>query len=262
MRHLSAVLAFLVGATLTLVALPAAADDPERPPPTLKQEAAWVVAKGAAVQVRYTVTCPDFTGRMRVDTDVRRGGASLGTGFLEFDCGGGLGQERTITDLVSITGVEPGRRVKVRSVLLNCLYFDSTGVPGCYEVTKQRRFRVQAARFVPESTDDVNFDIAVPSTTLRRDGRVRVAVLVGCLDDTFGLLDLKVTQYRNGVGRSATLPPPVDLICDAGQERTLRYTLAAPRRFVEGSAVVEAAIAACGENCDRAFDTRVVRLAR
>ena len=265
-------IALLVMATLTTAVLttlgmaPASAADL---PPTIHLDRAFVVARGAALEVSYTVTCPDnANGRHALWTTLPATPTSgVIIDYLEFNCDAA---PRTITNLVSNRASAPAFSTSSRVIathVTNCLYFDSTSepVPGCYNVYDTSTIKAKTGKFAPESSVDIASNLDLVGARLV-DGGVELTQVLTCNIEAAGFLFSTVTQAGgSGTAKSSAGFGAGALVeCAAGETRTLTYVVPAQpgMGFQPGDSVIESKFTNCEEGCTRGIDTSLMRLRR
>jgi len=171
---LGVVIAALVAVAALGVAGPSGAAEPIGP--TLSIRDAWVVAKGAAAEVRLRVACDPSEGPaiLVVELAGSRVGDPLARGrVVELRCTGE--PERVIVALrPQVAALEP-TFYAVRAELTNCTETDT-----CFTLSRSTVTEADAAPFVTPYDEDENAELTLVRARLREDGDVRVVYDVRC----------------------------------------------------------------------------------
>lgn len=255
MHRILALLVALAGLSLTSTA-PAQAGEV---PPTVTFDRAWTVARGAAMEIAWTVTCPDALDQ----GSGRRHAISTNYGYLEFQCSS---RPRRVVLLAPGRAPAKGSTITVQSTVLTpeCMYFDSSdlenGENGCWKVTRTDTTRVKSGRFVRESSVDIGSKVEVKRVTRTKKGGLRLTARFSCLGSwNTGYLTLDASQRtRAGYVSSTGLE---EVMCE-DEAFTRSFTLPRPEngRFRKGKVVIAAEWAQDFEGGPYSSDTEVHRL--
>ena len=258
MRQILAVLGLVASVALS-VTPPAQAGEI---PPTVRFDRAWTVARGAAVEVAYVVTCPDPSDRAAG----YRHALSTNYGYLEFRCGPA---PRRVVMLLE--GVVPERdaslTVNATVYTAQCMYFDSSdlanGERGCWKVSRTDTVRPEPGRFVPESRVDIGGHLDVTDVTRTSTGGVQLTAAFSCTRSRLdGYFTFDVRQGRQADYAAASAPLRVVSCNRESFRRTFVLRPASSRSdpFTAGPAVVRAEWVESYEGGPWAFDTALFRL--
>lgn len=190
-------------------------------PPVVEVERAWAVQKGAALQVAYTITCPD-----PADQDYRHAMVTNGD-YLEFRCG----PEPTRVVQLLEGPVSKGARVTVDTEVLSpqCMYVDYTDpdfvIPGCHVVERTDVLRVKGGRFEAESAAGRGGTVTVTKVRAVRDGGLRLVARFSCQGSLVGWVPFQVSQVtRTGYTSAGDGGADRYVACTPGQSQKLRWT--------------------------------------
>lgn len=212
----SAVVAML--AALGIVLVPAPAAYAGAVPPVVVFERAWTVAGGAAVEVEYTVTCPD-----PADAGMRHALSTNGH-YLEFQCGP---EPRRIVVLLHQPGSAGERRTfDTRVYSPQCMYFDSSelepGELGCWKVDVATETTLGTGAFRPESAVDIGGDVDLTRVRRTDAGALRLTARFSCSVPLDASPWFRLTQ-RTRAGVVAAEGPVRQVSCEPGDPQTVRW---------------------------------------
>ena len=256
------ILALLL-ASFGLVAPSAAADDPT--PPSFRVDSAWTVARGAALQVEMTMTCPDKgqsrTYGINVWTPV--GDAPVAQQGTEVRCA------RKATRVIALIPAPGPDRFKtgtreIHAIASNC-YYPAPEEPGCF-LNETRVIRTVTRRaFVPETMTDAGDHLQFRRAVLTDQGDLDVTYRLACegLRSTTFTTTAVQTRPGGGVTRAHVVFYPDSIACGS-QPTKVSYTVAHPyeQPFTSVPTVIqtEASIyeGCFFEGCIHAHDSRVL----
>jgi hypothetical protein len=184
--------------------------------PVVEVERAWAAQKGAALQVAYTVTCPDPGDQGLHHTMITNGDV------LEFFCSP---QPERIVQLLD-GPVTKGGRITVETEVISpqCMYADYKDpdfvIPGCQVVERTDVLRVQGGRFEPESAAGRGGSVTVTKVRAVRDGGVRLVARFSCAQPLSGWVPFWVSQVT---------PKGFTSAGDGGADRFVSCTPGAPQ---------------------------------
>jgi hypothetical protein len=258
---LGLVLGLLV-APLTATASDSAPDTAGYPGLEVELERAWRVSKGAAVELAYTVRCPEATPSGRLHAISVQASDDGPRDYLEFWCYPD-GPQRVVLTVLG-WDAPPGTEVTLDSSTTNWLFAPwEDGIPGAYKVDRTDTTTVRRGAFEPESWADIEADLRLVRTRLTRGGGVRVVHRVMCDDFTAGPIATDVVQ-RTAAGTVWARGWPGDswLECDGGEKQTIKYVVqpGAGQSFTRGRAIVHGYWTWCDEYCPRGVSSDEVRL--
>jgi hypothetical protein len=189
-------------------------------PPVVEIERAWAVQKGAALQVAYTITCPDPADRGYHHAMVTNGD------YLEFRCS----PEPTRVVQLLDGPVSKGGRVTVDTEVLSpqCMYADYNDpdfvIPGCHVVERTDVLRMKGGRFEAESAAGRGGTVTVTKVRAVRDGGVRIVARFACQRPLDGWVPFQVSQVtRTGFTSAGDGGADRYVDCTPGEPRKLRW---------------------------------------
>jgi hypothetical protein len=252
----------LLVAPPTATASDSATDAADDPGLEVELDRAWRVSKRAAVELAYTVRCPEANpeGSLHaIDVQASDGGPRE---YLEFWCYP-EGPQRVVV-MVLGWNAAPGTEVTLASSTTNWLFASwEDGIPGAYKVDRTDTTTVKRGRFEPDSWADIKADLRLVRTRLTRSGGVRVVQRVMCDDFLGGPIGTDVVQ-RTDTGTVWARGWPGDswLECEGGEKQTIKYVVqpGAGQSFTRGKAIVHSYWTWCDEGCPRGVSSDEVRL--
>jgi hypothetical protein len=186
-------------------------------PPVVEVERAWRVQKGAALEVAYTIACPD-----RTDSSYQHAMWTNGD-YLEFRCSP---QPQRVVQLLP-GPVSKGERLSLdtRVVSPECMYADFTDpdfpIPGCRVVDSTDELRIKAGPFETEDAAGRGGKAVVTRVRAARDGGVRLVARFSCTRPLEGWVPYQVSQVTRSGYTSAG---------DGGGDRYVSCTPGDPQR--------------------------------
>jgi hypothetical protein len=263
------VLGTALGALLAVAVsgpVPATAADPR--PPTLTVDRAWTVAKGAGLQVRLTLTCPDkgisrFYG-LNVWTPTAE--SSTAAQSTQVRCG-----RRPTPVVVLLPAPGPDRfPAGVRTIHANAIncYWSAPEQTGCFEMQTRVQRTVTRARFVAETMTDEVAHLEFRNAVLTGEGDLTLTYRLTCDRPTGGVFSSTVVQPAVGGVTRSTFTGQEFLDCDPGPATRWTYTVPHPdgQPFTGAPTVVKtewSLYEGCfWEGCSHGHDSRVVRPGR
>ncbi len=266
MRRLTELVALLI---LVAAVGPAARSAAEPPGGAIVDvRAAWLVAKGAAAEVRLLVTCHQGVNptTLRVSLAPDRFGDAVAQGVL-YDppvCTGG--PERVVVPL-SLTGAGPieAGTWRVQYALNSCI-----DLPDCWTVTGGAYRDLQRAPFIAPTDDDLNAELTLVRTRITEAGDLRVVYDLTCPRVSLSYQPLASAAYQTtptggvvvGTGQAALDPDSSVAHRCRPEPRRFRYVVAVPGpgAFQPGRVYLDTTFGQWHEWLLWATDRRVVRV--
>jgi hypothetical protein len=256
-------LVLALGLTLGLLVAPPAGAE-ELPPLEVTLERAWRVADGAAVEVAYTVSCPEASesGDLHALWAASSPAPDAPRDYVEFWCY--PDEPQRVVLLAHSWYAPPGSEVTLTTSATNWLFAPwEEGNPNAHRVETTDTTTVKRGAFEPESWADIKADLRLLRTRLTRDGGVRVVHRATC--DTFngGPISTEIVQRTDeGTVWARGWPGDGWLECSAGEKLTLKYVVqpTGGQTFTRGKAIVEGLWQMCEEFCPRGVSSDEVRL--
>lgn len=226
-------------------------------------ERAWRVSKGAAVELAYTVRCPEASPSGDLHAISVQASDDGPRDYVEFWCYPD-GPQRVVLTVLG-WHAPPGTEITLDSSTTNWLFAPwEDGIPGAYKVERTDTTTIRRGAFESESWADIKADLRLVRSRLTRGGGVRVVHRVMCDDFTFGPLVTDIVQ-RTARGTVWARGGPGDdgwVECEPGERQTIRYVVQpdAGQSFTRGKAIVHGFWTWCDEFCPRGVSSDEVRL--
>ena len=265
MRRLSVLVALLI---VVAAAGPAATSAAEPPGGGIVDvRAGWLVAKGAAAEVRLRVTCHRGVNPTTLEVTLApdRFEETVARGVL-YDPPVCTGDPERVVVPLSLTGAGPiaAGTWRVQYELNSCI-----DLPDCWTVTGGSYRDLQRAPFTAPTDDDLVAELTLVRTRLRDNGDLRVVYDFACSTDYFSFQPLASVVYQAapgagfvvGTGEAAMDPDGPTLGCGP-EPRRLKYVVAVPGpgAFQPGKAYLDTTIGQWHEFLLWATDRRLVRM--